>query len=562
MVGKVSPSTNSHQLVHLLTVRLTYNHERMSTLGISFLGFLGLFLGVGIYSATRMKKSAEDYLVASRSVKPWLAALSAVATNNSGFMFIGLIGSTFVAGLSSMWVMIGWVVGDYIAWRVGIPKRLRIESEKNGAVTIPSFLGLGLSGGRLVTVTAGIVTLIFLGIYAAAQLNAGGKALYTLFGWHEVVGAILGTFVVVIYCFAGGIRASIWTDAAQSIVMIFSMSLLFFACLNAVGGFDGMWTRLADMDPQLTAVFPDSPQFGIIMFIIGWMFAGFGIVGQPHVMVRMMSMESADNMDSARRVYLGFNLLLAVFAIGLGLAARAFLPDLDTLSLQNVAELFASCSSGQGSVIPEACAQAQEMWANSAANVPPTTDALQHTYLWFVNNTWTVFDPELAMPIVARELMPEVIVGLCLAGLFAATMSTADSQILSCSAALTQDIFPKASQSYVLVKAGTLFVAVISLGVALYATLAGGEGGGVFSLVVLAWASLAAGLGPMLVLRCFHVTVPGKVGFLIVVSGVAGVLVWRYGLGLTGAIYDVLPGMLLGFGTYGLWRLFTKKGQH
>ena len=102
----------------------------MSTVSLSFLCFLSLFLGVGIYSATRMKKSTDDYLVASRSVKPWLAALSAVATNNSGFMFIGLIGATFVEGLSSMWVMIGWVVGDYAAWRMRIPDKLRMESER------------------------------------------------------------------------------------------------------------------------------------------------------------------------------------------------------------------------------------------------------------------------------------------------------------------------------------------------------------------------------------------------------------------------------------------------
>ena len=104
----------------------------MNTISISFLLFLSVFLGVGIYSASRKKNTAEDYLVASRDVHPWLAALSAVATNNSGFMFIGLIGMTFTDGLSSMWIMLGWVTGDYVAWLMKIPDRLRIESERVG----------------------------------------------------------------------------------------------------------------------------------------------------------------------------------------------------------------------------------------------------------------------------------------------------------------------------------------------------------------------------------------------------------------------------------------------
>ena len=133
----------------------------MSTVSLSFLCFLSLFLGVGIYSATRMKKSTDDYLVASRSVKPWLAALSAVATNNSGFMFVGLIGTTFTDGISSMWIMIGWVFGDYLMWLWGIPRALRARTEATNTVTIPSFLGHGLGKNRAVTIVAGLVTRVF-----------------------------------------------------------------------------------------------------------------------------------------------------------------------------------------------------------------------------------------------------------------------------------------------------------------------------------------------------------------------------------------------------------------
>ena len=142
--------------------------------------------------------------------------------------------------------------------------------------------------------------------------------------------------------------------------------------------------------------------------------------------------------------------------------------------------------------------------------------------------------------------------GFILAGLFAATMSTADSQLLCCSAALTQDIFPQYSKNYRVVKLATVAITLGMLGVALI-------GGSVFVLVILAWSCLASGLGPLLVVRAFGKDVPGPVGVGMMLSGVAAVLLWRYGLELSGALYDCLPGMLTGFAVYFLWALLPKK---
>jgi sodium/proline symporter len=120
----------------------------MTLIVVSFLFFLLMFLGIGVYSATRKQDTTEDYLLASRSVGPWAIALSAVATNNSGFMFVGLIGATYSEGLSALSMMAGWVLGDYCAWVVGIPKALRIRSEESESVTIPSFLATESRGAR------------------------------------------------------------------------------------------------------------------------------------------------------------------------------------------------------------------------------------------------------------------------------------------------------------------------------------------------------------------------------------------------------------------------------
>lgn len=455
----------------------------LNTVSISFLGFLLAFLGIGVFSATRMKQTTEDYLVASRSVSPWLMALSAVATNNSGFMFIGLIGATYATGLSAMWIMVGWVVGDYLAWLAGVPKKLRKKSEEAGTVTIPSFLGHGIGDSRAVTAFAGLIVLVFLGIYSAAQLTAGSKALYALFGWDQSIGAVIGAVIVVIYCFAGGIRASIWTDAAQSIVMLGAMILLFGVGVNHAGGWSAMWASLESINPALIDLRPADAAWGFPLFMLGWLVAGIGVVGQPHIMVRAMTLDKVENMDKARAIYVGWNILFAAAAVGVGLASRAVLPEV----------------SG--------------------------------------------FDAELALPVMATQLLPGVLVGLVLAGLFAATMSTADSQLLACSAALTQDLFPGMANNYRLVKLATLVMTGVVLMIAL-------RGGTVFQLVVLSWSALASGLGPLLILRVFNRPLTPRVALLMMGTGIGMVLFWRYQLGLSGAIYDVLPGMAAGFAVY------------
>lgn len=175
----------------------------------SFVFFLLVFVLIGALSVLASKRTTADYLTAGQSVKPWLVALSAVATNNSGYMFTGMIGFTYVNGLSSIWLMIGWIFGDYI----GSLTLWRSIRETTGRRKLDSFSGLvsrwwGQNYVRLRTLS-GVLILVFLGAYAGAQLNAGSKALHVLLGWDLATGAILGAVIVLIYSFAGGLRASI-----------------------------------------------------------------------------------------------------------------------------------------------------------------------------------------------------------------------------------------------------------------------------------------------------------------------------------------------------------------
>jgi len=457
---------------------------------VSFLFFLGVFVVIGLSSARARKSTTDDYLLANRSVPPWLAALSAVATNNSGFMFIGQIAYSYRVGIESIWMMIGWIVGDFIAWLLVHP-RVRRESERLDVATVPALLGTSNSREkRVVIILAGLMTFVLLGVYAAAQLKAGSTALQTLFGWKPEVGAIIGAVIVVLYCFSGGIRASIWTDAAQSFVMILAMVTLLITASFQVGTPVDVWNNLSQQDPELVRWFPGNLKFGFAMYLLGMTFGGFGAIGQPHILVRFMTIRSVDEIQRARMIYFIWFIPFFIASIAVGLYARAYMPDL--------------------------------------LNIPLTAGMTESQAT------------ELAMPEMARRLLPDVLIGLTLAGLFSATMSTADSQILVCSGSITQDINPRWKNSYLASKLATLAVAGLALIIALFA------GQGVFSLVLIAWSALGAGLGPALMLRLLGVELSSLTITLMMSAGVGTVIAWNT-IGYDGDVFKLLPGMLASF---------------
>ncbi|MCA9047400.1 MAG: sodium/proline symporter [Planctomycetaceae bacterium] len=472
----------------------------MTTIAASFLFFLAIFVVIGISSARKARNTTDDYLLAGRNIPPWLAALSAVATNNSGFMFIGQIAYTYRVGIESVWMMVGWVVGDFVAWLIVHP-RVRHQSETQSVATIPALLGSTANGSkRAIVILAGTLTFVLLGVYAAAQLKAGSTALQTLFGWNPQAGAVIGAVIVVVYCFSGGIRASIWTDAAQSIVMLGAMATLLAAAGASVGGPTALWANLREQDPALVDWFPHDLRFGFAMYLLGMIFGGFGAIGQPHILVRFMAIRSVDEIHRARQIYFLWFIPFFLASIAVGLYARAVMPDL-----------------------------AQSPIAQGLTEAQAT---------------------ELAMPELARRLLPDVLIGLTLAGLFSATMSTADSQILVCSGAITQDINPQWKDSYIASKLATIAVTTLALLIALYA------GQGVFSLVLIAWSALGAGIGPPLMLRLLHVPLSGFTIAVMMTAGISTVVIWNV-WGYDGDVFKLLPGMAASFVAWPVGQILT-----
>ncbi len=463
-------------------------------IAITFISFLILFAVIGIYSATQKTNTTTDYLLANRQVNPWLTALSAMSTGQSGLLFIGQVGFAYTFGIAGLWLTVGWAVGDYLAWWLAF-KRLRLVSEERGTETISSFLENGQKTGKnWIRVITALIIITFLGTYAAAQLVAGSKTLNAVFGWNYYVGVILGALIVCIYCFSGGIRASIWTDAIQALIMIFSLLLLLMVAVTYCGGIGQLWTTLGEIDPNLIDFNPPNREWGVIPFLLGWIVAGFGVVGQPHIMIRAMAIDSANNLAKARNLKIFCGLINSFSAMGIGLSARVLMPNL-------------------------------------------------------LGNS----DPELALPYLSLDLLPAILVGVMLAGLFAATISTADSQILSCSAALTQDLLPQQVKSYQFAKTGTLIITAITVVIGLV------ESDSVFALVTFSWSALASGLAPLSLLKIWQKNVSTPTAIAMILIGIITALIWNLGLKLSGAMYEVFPGITAGFLVYLLGQLLAEK---
>lgn len=459
---------------------------------MSFIFCLMLFVGIGMWSSRRAEATSEDYLLAGKKVSPWLAGLSGVASACSGFMFIGLMGATYFLGVYIYWMALGLFLGSLLAWVFVIGRFHQVASHSQSR-TFPEYLAGGQAqGASKVKRLSALIVVLFLGAYAGAQLNAGSKALHVLVGLDFEAGALIGAGMIMIYCFSGGIRASIWTDAAQAIVMLAAMVTVCAVSWLKAGGWSEFWGLLSAIDPELATLTPLGKRPWWI-YLLSCTILGFGLIGQPHVMIRAMTVRSADHLKKTRNVFLTYYGLFLVVSVTAGLCCRVFLKV------------------GAG------------------------------------------FDPELALPTLAMDMLPEILVGLVLAGVFASTISTADSQVLACSAALTEDLkLFGAKGGYWLHKMATGLVTLFVLSLSLLAPRS------VFTVVILAWSILAASLGPLVVMRSLGRRITDGQGVAMMTFGLSGSVVAR-GLGFHEHMTDVLPGLVLGFAAYGVWPWVARR---
>ena len=454
----------------------------------SFVFFLVLTSLIGLSSYFFKSKTTQDYLLAGQSINPSMVGLSAAATTNSGYMFTGLIGYAYLEGVAAFSLLIPWLIGDFIS-SFFVHKKLREVVNNSEVLSYSGAVSQWFKGQNFkkLRILLGVIILVFLSIYAAAQFKAGAKALYVVFDWDYKFGVFIGSILVLLYCLAGGIRASIWTDVIQAIVMLVTTIWLLFYCIDFLGGVDQAFVSFNNVSPDFMNFMPQGWHF-LLAVCLGYFLGGMGVVGQAHIMTRYMTMKNIEDMKRVRMYYYSWSLVFYVLMVFIGLSTRVILNE------------------GSG------------------------------------------FDTELALPIVTEKLLPNVLVGLILAGLFSATMSTADSQILSCTAVITRDFSQGKWESYYGTKLVTLGVCLFSLLIALYG------GSNVFDLVLFAWAAMASTIGILIIVFALKVKLSENESIFLVIMGFILMFVWR-SLGLNSYIYEVFPPFFFAL----LFILYIKK---
>lgn len=444
-----------------------------------------IVVAVGIWKSRDSGSSSSDYYLAGRGIKSWAAAFSGAASAESGWVLLGLVGSAYSVGVSAFWVVPGSVAGYLFAWLVLGP-RLRGLSERSDAVTIPEALAeRHPEKRRPILMVGALIILAFLTVYVAAQFNAVGKTLDSLFGVPYLVGVLIGLVLVLAYVLFGGFAASVWTDFVQALMMIFVLILLpillFMMFPGEVGQvftqgpmkeahvFDTAW-----LDPLHGAV-----GMAALGGVLGWMGIGLGYMGQPHMLARFMAIQDDRELKRAAWIATIWTGLLLTGAVCLGLICRGLLPQLA--------------------------------------------------------------DAEQAITEAAMLFLPLPLTALVLAAILAAICSTADSQLLVVSSAISNDLMevPKMDGA----RASRITLLVMGL---LAGGLAATENRVIFDFVLYAFAALGCSFGPAL-LGSFLFRRTSGTGILAgLIGGVLTVIIWSNIPVLDNAVYEMVPAFFVG----------------
>ncbi|MFC3039754.1 sodium/proline symporter PutP [Virgibacillus xinjiangensis] len=459
-----------------------------------------LIIGVIMYRRTN---NLSDYVLGGRNLTPGVAALSAGASDMSGWLLLGLPGAIYAAGMSEAWMAIGLAVGAYLNWQF-VAKRLRVYTEvANDSITIPDFLENRFKDkSHILRVASALVILLFFTFYTSSGMVAGATLFEASFGLSYQAALWIGALVVVSYTLLGGFLAVAWTDFFQGILMFLALIAVPIVALTQMGGWDTAVEAVGEINPNHLNMVEGVGLLAIVSSL-AW---GLGYFGQPHIIVRFMALRSPKDVPKARFIGTWWMVLGLYGAIFTGFMGLAF------ISTQDVSLL-------------------DEFGINVI-----TQDGIQ-----MLDNSETIF---IAF---SQLLFHPVISGILLAAILSAIMSTIDSQLLVSSSAVAEDfykaIFRKNATSKELVWIGRLATVVI----ALIATLiAMNPESSVLDLVSYAWAGFGAAFGPIIILSLFWKGITRNGALAGIIAGAATVLIW--GGMLEGGmfdLYELLPGFLL-----------------
>ncbi|MGS2723351.1 sodium/proline symporter PutP [Porticoccus sp. GXU_MW_L64] len=452
--------------------------------------YFAVMLGIGFYSYSVTKNDVSGFLLGGRNLSPSVTALSAGASDMSGWMLMGLPGAMYVSGLSSSWIAIGLIAGAYLNY-LAVAPRLRVYTEiADDAVTIPEFFERRFDDKRhLLRVFSSAIIIIFFAIYTTSGVVAGGKLFETSFGLSYQLGLIITAGVVVAYSTFGGFLAVSTTDFVQGCIMFVALVMVPIVAIGQVGGAVETQQQIAAIDNNLLTFGGTS-----ILAIISALSWGLGYFGQPHIIVRFMAIRSVREIKVARRIGMSWMVVALIGATAVGIAGLAYVT------------------------------------ASGA----------------------TLHDPETVFIFLSTTLFHPLVGGFLLAAILAAIMSTISSQLLVTSSSLTEDVYHtflrKQAAPQELVLAGRISVAAVAC---LAVILAQNPNSSILSLVSNAWAGFGAAFGPVVLLSLFwkRMTFTGALAGMIV--GAMTVLVWVYapftiqGEKPSDFLFEIVPGFTL-----------------
>lgn len=448
---------------------------------ITFGAYLLFLIGVGVYFYGKTSNS-EDYLIGGRGVGSWVTALSAQASDMSGWLLMGLPGAVYLSGFGEIWVVIGLTVGTYVNWRFIAPK-LRVETEIEGTLTLPTFLEKKLKddSGTIRKILA-LGTLVFFTIYSSSGLVAAGKLFESILGIDYKIAVMIGAVTIVIYTFMGGYLASCWTDFFQGALMFAAIIIVPIAAFYRIGDVETVRQGILLKGISLNIFEQGGKNIGTlgVLSSLAW---GLGYFGQPHILVRFMSIRNVNELKKSRRIAMIWVVISLIGAIAIGLLGIPL--------FKNITELGG--------------------------------------------------DSEKIFIYMIKELFNPWMAGILLAAILSAIMSTIDSQLLVSSTTLTEDFYKyikKDVSDKEIMLVGRICVIVIAFIALLFAL---NQNAKVLSLVAYAWGGFGTMLGPAIISVLYFKNVTSKSVLMGIIVGLFVFLMWKV-VGLDSYMYELLPG--------------------
>lgn len=468
----------------------------------AFILYLVIMIVIGILTSRFSSSGIAEFFLGGRRMKSFVVALAAVTSGRSAWLLIAVAGMAFTRGVSAIWTVVGYILMELFLF-VGPGKRLRRFTGQMDDLTIPDFFSSRLADRtHLVRVATVIPILIFMVSYVSAQFTAGAKTLAASFGSSQALGLLITAGIVVFYTMMGGFLAVCLTDVVQACLMIFALVILPIMAIIHLGGLSILLHSLQALNPSF--IDPFALSLGSLISFLG---IGFGSPGNPHILNKHMSIDDPEKLPRTGIIATCWNVIMAWGSIYIGLAGRVIFKDVSALPRQ---------------------------------------------------------DPENIYPLLASQHLHPFIYGLTIAAIFAAIMSTADSQLLVASSAIVRDLYQKifATKQPLHQKKLVFWSRVATLILSIVALIMGFMAKKlVFYLVLFAWGGLGAALGPAVLLSLYWRRL-SKWGVIAgILTGTAIEIIWYSQAHLKAIVSEWVPATILSFIAVIVVSLLTKPPE-